>query len=67
MNKEKSFEEAMAELETIVKKIESEDTPLEEILELYERGSELSAYCQGILSKTQEKLESIQKQVQKGD
>ena len=67
MSKERSFEDAMAELEAIVKKIESEDTPLEEILELYERGSELSAYCQGILSKTKEKLESIQNQVEKGE
>lgn len=67
MNKEKSFEEAMLELESIVKKIESEDTPLEEILELYERGSELSSYCQGILSKTQKKLEMIQEQVEKED
>ncbi len=67
MNKEKSFEEAMLELEVIVKKIESEDTPLEEILELYERGSELSTFCQEILSKTQEKLESIQQQAEKGE
>lgn len=67
MNKEKSFEEAMLELESIVKKIESEDTPLEEILELYERGSELSSYCQDILSKTQKKLEMIQEQVEKED
>ena len=65
MSKEKSFEDAMKELEEIVTKIESETTPLEDILELYERGSELSAYCQGILSKTQEKLETIQKQVEK--
>jgi len=67
MNKEKSFEDAMMELEAIVKKIESDDTALEDILDLYERGSELSEYCQGILSKTQEKLESIQKQVEKGE
>lgn len=64
MNKEKSFEDAMLELESIVKKIENEETPLEEILELYERGSELSAYCQKILTKTQEKLEIIQKQAE---
>jgi len=64
MNKEKSFEDAMLELESIVKKIENEETPLEELLELYERGSELSAYCQSILTKTQEKLEIIQKQAE---
>jgi exodeoxyribonuclease VII small subunit len=62
MSKDLSFEQAMKELETIVAKIESEETPLEEILQLYEKGSELSAQCQEILDKTQEKLESIQKQ-----
>ena len=64
MNKELSFEAAMKELEILVAKNESEDTPLEEILELYEKGSELSAYCQDILNKTQEKLESIHKQAE---
>ncbi|MDZ7821213.1 MAG: exodeoxyribonuclease VII small subunit [Candidatus Marinimicrobia bacterium] len=65
MIKEKSFEEAMQELESIVKQIENEDTPLESILKLYERGTELSAYCQDILSRTQEKLESLQPAAEK--
>lgn len=60
MSKDLSFEQAMKELEIIVAKIENEETPLEEILDLYEQGSELSAQCQKILDKTQEKLESIQ-------
>jgi exodeoxyribonuclease VII small subunit len=59
MTKEKTFEEAMAELEQIVKEIEDETTPLETVLKLYERGSELSSYCQGILDKTRKKLEKI--------
>ncbi len=67
MNKEQSFEDAMKELESIVAKIENEETPLEEILELYERGSELSTYCHGILAKTQEKLETIQKQAERSE
>lgn len=67
MSKDLSFEEAMKELESIVAKIESEDTPLEEILELYEKGSELSAYCQAVLFKTQEKLDKLQTQTEKGE
>ncbi len=67
MSKDLNFEEAMKELEEIVVKIESEDTALEEILELYERGSELSSRCQSILDKTQEKLETIQKQVESSE
>jgi exodeoxyribonuclease VII small subunit len=64
MSKNLNFEEAMKELEVIVAKIENEETPLEEILELYERGAELSSQCQKILDKTQEKLENIQKQAE---
>ncbi|MDD3095589.1 MAG: exodeoxyribonuclease VII small subunit [Candidatus Neomarinimicrobiota bacterium] len=59
MSKEKTFEEAMGELENIVKQIEDETTPLEKVLELYERGTELSRYCQNILNRTREKLEQI--------
>jgi exodeoxyribonuclease VII small subunit len=59
MNEKKTFEEAMRELEAIVKQIEDENTPLETILELYEKGSELSTYCQDILSKTKSRLEVI--------
>ena len=62
MSKDLNFEAAMKELESIVAKIENEDTALEEILELYEKGSELSSHCQSILDKTQEKLDKIQKQ-----
>ncbi|MDD3716774.1 MAG: exodeoxyribonuclease VII small subunit [Candidatus Marinimicrobia bacterium] len=59
MSKEKSFEAAMSELENIVREIEDEATPLEKVLDLYERGTELSRYCQNILNKTREKLEQI--------
>lgn len=67
MGKPKTFEDAMQELESIVRQIENEETPLEAILELYERGSELSGYCQDILAKTQAKLEIIQQQERPGE
>ena len=38
----KDFEAAIAELETIVKKLEEGDLPLEVSLQLYERGVRLS-------------------------
>ena len=41
----KDFESAIAELETIVKKLEDGDLPLEKSLELYERGVQLSRFC----------------------
>ena len=41
----KDFEAAIAELETIVKKLEEGDLPLESSLQLYERGVHLSRFA----------------------
>ncbi len=42
---EMSFEEAMAELEAIVAKLENAAAPLDESLDLYERGEALRKRC----------------------
>ncbi|HEX3101224.1 MAG TPA: exodeoxyribonuclease VII small subunit, partial [Pyrinomonadaceae bacterium] len=42
---EKSFETSLAELEQIVTKLEDGDLPLEESLELFEKGIKLSREC----------------------
>ena len=51
-----SFEEAMAELEQLVAKMESGELPLEASLAAYQRGSELVKYCAA-------QLERVEKQV----
>ena len=51
-----SFEEAMAELEQLVAKMESGELPLEASLGAYQRGSELVKYCAA-------QLERVEKQV----
>ncbi|MBE9573568.1 MAG: exodeoxyribonuclease VII small subunit [Proteobacteria bacterium] len=43
--KEKQFEDAMKELEEIVKRLESGDLSLEESLKIFEEGIALSRYC----------------------
>ncbi|NVM24934.1 MAG: exodeoxyribonuclease VII small subunit [Desulfobacterales bacterium] len=43
--KEKRFEDAMKELEDIVKRLESGDLSLEESLKIFEEGVALSRYC----------------------
>ena len=43
--KEKRFEDAMRELEDIVKRLESGDLSLEESLKIFEEGVALSRYC----------------------
>ena len=43
--KDKKFEDAMKELEDIVKRLESGDLSLEESLKIFEEGITLSRYC----------------------
>ena len=47
--KDLSFEDALTELEGIVRKLESGDAPLEESITLYQRGAKLKAHCEGKL------------------
>lgn len=44
-----SFEQAYAELEAIVKQLESGELSLEQSVTLFEHGRKLSAYCQTLL------------------
>ncbi|MAP95569.1 MAG: exodeoxyribonuclease VII small subunit [Ponticaulis sp.] len=56
---ELSFEDALKELETIVEKLEGGEVPLEESIQIYERGAELKAHCQKKLKTAQLKVEQI--------
>ena len=49
----------LRELETIVGRLESGDTPLEEAIRLYERGSLLRARCAERLDAAQARIEAI--------
>jgi exodeoxyribonuclease VII small subunit len=55
----KDFEAAIAELETIVKKLEEGDLPLEKSLELYERGVRLSRFCHARLEDAERRIEIL--------
>lgn len=54
-----SFERALAELEDIVRKLESDSVELEESIALYERGAALKAHCEAKLKSAQERIEKI--------
>lgn len=54
-----SFEEALAELETIVRKLETGESALEESISAYERGTELKRHCETKLREAQVKIEKI--------
>ncbi len=55
----KDFESASAELEAIVKKMEEGDLSLEQALELYERGIQLSRFCHTRLEEAERRLEIL--------
>jgi exodeoxyribonuclease VII small subunit len=53
------FEAALAELETIVDKLEKGAVALEDSIKLYERGEALKAHCDQLLANAQMRIEKI--------
>ncbi len=51
-----NFDQAMKELNKIATKLENQNTSLEECIELYEKGVQLSKTCTELLQKAQSKL-----------
>jgi exodeoxyribonuclease VII small subunit len=54
-----SFEQALAELERIVAQLESGQAPLEQSIELYERGARLKLHCEKRLEAARLRVEKI--------
>jgi len=54
-----SFEDAMTELETIVKGLESGQAKLDDSISSYERGTALKNHCEKLLKDAQLKVEKI--------
>jgi exodeoxyribonuclease VII small subunit len=53
------FEKAFQQLETIVKRLESEELPLDDALQLFEEGIRLSRLCNQKLEEVEKKIELI--------
>lgn len=56
-----SFEEALAQLENIVQRLEAGDLPLEESLKLYEEGVRLSRACGERLEAAERRIEILER------
>ena len=54
-----SFEQALAELEGIVTRLERGDVPLEESVSIYERGEALKKRCEALLNQADERVQKI--------
>ncbi len=57
-----SFEDALAELEQIVSKLETGKSKLDDAIGAYERGALLKRHCEAKLREAQMKVEQIQLQ-----
>ncbi len=53
------FEDALGELETIVKSLETGDQPLDDSLKQFERGIALARFCQQNLSDAEQKVKVL--------
>ena len=54
-----SFDQAIQELEDIVRQLEQGDVPLEDAISLYKKGMELSSVCHDKLQSAEKQLISI--------
>ncbi|MCM0604780.1 MAG: exodeoxyribonuclease VII small subunit [Xanthomonadaceae bacterium] len=59
MGQNVSFEQAIEQLQNIVKKLESGDVSLEDSLKQFEEGVKLSRFCQTYLSQAEKKIEVL--------
>ena len=57
--KKLSFERAIEELETIVKRLEDGKVPLEESVAIYERGEALKRRCDELLRQAEARVDKI--------
>ncbi|MCX7380881.1 MAG: exodeoxyribonuclease VII small subunit [Alphaproteobacteria bacterium] len=54
-----SFEEALAELERIVRALEGGQQKLEDAIGAYERGAKLKAHCEAKLAEAEQRVQAI--------
>ena len=62
---EQTFEQALAELEKIVKKMEGGELSLEQALATHKRGLELAKFCQQRLEAAQQQVKVLEGEVLK--
>ena len=54
-----SFEDALAELEQIVRRLEAGQVKLDEAIHSYERGAQLKRHCEQKLNEAQQRVDRI--------
>ena len=64
MSKNTDFEKSLNELEKIVEKLQNGDISLDESIELFEKGIELSKDCRQTLENARQKITSLTEEEQ---
>ena len=62
MNENQKYEEALAQLETIVRKMEANEYGIDELATQLKAAQQLIKYCKDKLTKTEEELIKIQEE-----
>jgi len=55
-----SFEQAMDELDQLVRRMESGELSLDDSIAAYRRGAELARYCQGRLANAEQEIRQLE-------
>lgn len=58
-----TFEAARDELESIVRQLEDGNVPLQQSLDLWERGEKLAAHCDQLLGQAEQRIEAAKAQM----
>ena len=58
-NKDKTFEEALGQLEQIVRALEDGSAPLDKSLDLYEKGVHLVKFCNTKIEEAEQKVKIL--------
>jgi exodeoxyribonuclease VII small subunit len=56
---ELTYEQAFAELETVVSELEADKGSLDDVMALFERGQELARYCTRLLDRADLKIQQL--------
>ena len=54
-----TYEDALAELETLIRQLEAGSIDLADAIRAYERGVALAAHCSGLLEDTEKKVQRL--------
>ena len=61
MNNKLTFEEAIKKIEEISEKLEAGKVSINEMVELYKQGTELSVYCNKMIDEAEQKIKILSK------